>query len=352
MKAPFQVLLLCLVSLHQTLFADELVDLYETEVIARSDSQADRLQSFQQAMQIVLTRIIAGQSDMQDFRIKKMIREAQHYVEEYQYSLAGVAGSESENSRMLRVQFDEKQLVETLRAEQLGFWNEIRPRTLVWLVVEKNGQTSFLDRMEMPEVYLEFLGAAKQKGLPLVFPIQDLNENKLLSIHDVLSPYSNRLLDVSSRYDVVSTLAGKISQQSMCWEGEWSFYFDGKIFQWRSGCESLATVALGAMQGAYQKLSDYYGIIPHSSQVNTVVLKVSNIPNSIDEARLSQYLESLRMVKTATRVKRKAGYSIYRVFYSGTSELFHKQLVADHVIKPEDFSTLAEREVNYLYIRD
>lgn len=347
MKVRISVLFVCIMFASQTSYAVEVNRLYETEVIANSEREQDRVAAIRQALTIVLTRILAGNNILQDDTVKTVLANAPHYASEYQYSLLATDAQKNNSARLMRVQFDEMLLVDVLRPGKLGYWNEIRSRTLVWLVVEKNGKQQFFDARLMPDVDAAIDKASRQKALPVLYPMQDLKEKRTLSISDVLSAYSEHLLEVSLRYDVVSTLAGKMVKVGACWKAEWTFYFDGKIEQWRTPCSSINKVALSGFQGIYDRLSTYYAVKPNLQNISSVIFKVSSIKNIKALQKVTDYLESLPMIKTVTWVTTESGYNVYRIFYQGTRQALNYRLADSHVLRAENFSLRETKEVKY-----
>ena len=246
----------------QSLYAVEVDDLFEAEITIKSEQVQNKEIAIQRALKLVLDRVVTGDSIFKENTINTLLIDAEHFVREFQYSLGEADTSMLGSVRHMRVLFDEKLLVSFLRLGKIGLWNEIRPRTLVWLVVEENGEQHFFDSDSMPEIDLALSSASKQKGLPMLYPMQDLKEKRGLSINDVLSVHPKQLLDASLRYDVVSTLAGKIVKKDYCWEAEWTFYFNSKIEQWRSECGEVGAIALTGFQGVYDKLSAFYAVKP------------------------------------------------------------------------------------------
>jgi len=323
MKLAINMLLVCLLLVCQTLYAIEVEGLYEAEVISRSEQETDKSAAIKRAMQIVLTRVLAEKSFLQDDTVKKILADARYYVKEYQFSLVATEKN-NVHARLMRVLFDERRLLDSLRLGKIGIWNEIRPRTLVWLVVEMAGKQQFFDASTMPDVDLALAEAAKQQALPVLYPMQDLEEKRVLSIADILSAYSDHLLDVSMRYDVVSTLAGKLVKQGGCWTAEWSLYFDARIAQWRTACMAVNKVVLNGFQGVYQRLAAYYAASPDTNVLNSVLLKVSQVKNIAELVGVTDYLDSLPMIKTATWVAVESGYNIYRTSVSSIQREFKR----------------------------
>lgn len=251
----FALLLFC-----QTLSAVEVEGLYETEVLADSRSVADRNQAIRHALQIVLNRVVIAH-DRNTPLIKTALEAAPLYVREFQFSLGTDNAAKNRQNRLLRVRFDDNMLETLFKNGGVGLWNEIRPETLLWLVVEKQGQRRFYQANNMPEVEFALSRAARLTGLPLIFPLLDMEEQRFITPNDVLSADPKLLLDVSSRYDVVSILTGRLYQSGQCWQGEWALYFNQKIHQWgQDNCQTLENAALAGLQHIYNVLSNYYGI--------------------------------------------------------------------------------------------
>ena len=350
MKVRIRVLFICLMFASQISYAVEINRLYETEVIANSEQEHDRVAAIKQALTIVLTRVLAGNNILQDETVKAVLANATHYVSEFQYSLIATDEQKDNTARLMRVQFDEMMLVDVLRPGKLGYWNETRSRTLVWLVVEKESEQQFFDAGLMPDIEAAMDKASRQKALPILYPIQDLREKRTLSISDVLSAYSEHLLAVSLRYDVVSTLAGKMIKAGTCWKAEWTFYFDEKIEQWRSSCRSINNIALSGLQGVYDRLSKYYAVKPNIKEINSIVFKVSNIKSINALQKVTDYLESLPMIKTVTWVTTESGYNVYRIFYQGTRQTLNNSLADSNILRAEYIPLKDNKEVKYTFL--
>ncbi|QPK63675.1 DUF2066 domain-containing protein [Methylomonas sp. LL1] len=242
--------------------AVEVTGLYEIELIANSQSAADRELAIKQALYGVLSRVLVSEDISKIPAVQQVLSGAQHYVKQFQYSLIAADEYSDSDARLIRVEFDEDQLLEVMRKSQVGIWSEIRPQTLVWLVVDEDGKRQFFNSDAMADFESALALASKVKGVPIMFPMLDLEEQQRISVSEVLGADSRNLLAVSARYEVPAVMAGRVVKKDQCWQGEWAFYFDGKIKQWNSDCLPLKAAMLDGMQGAYTVLSNYYGIKP------------------------------------------------------------------------------------------
>jgi len=330
--------------------AAEVSSLYETAVIAKSQSAEDRDSAIKDALTIVLNRIVAGTDSLNDRVVRAVLSAAPRYVRQYQYSLVenGLPGSSSNRTaRTMRVLFDEQALLRALKVGNLKIWGETRPETLLWLVIEENGQRTFFKPEAMPTVDAAVKSMAKQTGLPLLLPLMDLDEQKQLSVNDVLSAYPQHLLAASERYGVVSILAGRVAKSGDCWTMDWAFYFDQTIEQWSKPCGTLNDAFLSGLKGVYNKLSSYYAVKPYALEMNVVTLKISGILGMKDRERVSRYLNSLDMVKSANWIAEDNGLARYQVNFEGNQTDLEELLGLGRVLNPQDSEISGTNELGY-----
>lgn len=245
--------------------AIEIPGLYEIEVVARSESTEDRNQAIKQALFVVLERVLVSEDIAQLSIVQEMLHAAEHYVKQSQYSLLPADEYAQTDARLFRVQFDEDQILEVLRKSQVGIWSEIRPQTLLWLVVDEDGNRQFYSADTMPDFEIALATVSKIKGVPMIYPLLDIEEQQRISVNDVLGADSRKLLDVSKRYEVSAIMTGRVNKKGECWQSEWAFYFDGRIKQWSNPCQGLKATISAGVKGAYSVLSNYYGIKPEIS---------------------------------------------------------------------------------------
>ena len=260
--------------LSQAVFALEVRGLYEVEVVAQSQAVGDRDKAIQAGLRIVLGRILVEPDLWLDDNAQLLLAKAKDYVREYQFALTGVAGASEAPARVLRILFDEQKLQALLRSSKLGLWNEIRPETLLWMVVEEQGKRLFFNPEKMSQLNIALRHASKLQGVPILLPLMDIEEQSMLSVAEVLSPYPHPLLDISERYEAVSILVGLIVSRNGCWQTEWAHYFDQRIQQWQGACKPLNQALLDGLRGTYLNLAAFYGVKPELPNKLPVPLKL------------------------------------------------------------------------------
>ena len=242
------------------LAAVEVSDLFAVELIANNESAEARNHAVKQAFFAVLDRVVIAEDIAKIPAVQQMLTNALQYVKQSQFLPLPADEYADTSARLLRVQFDEDQLLDDLRKNQLGIWTEIRPQTLLWLVVDEGNGWQFYNADDMPDIESALALAAKVKGVPLIYPIMDLEEQQKIAVNDVLTTESRNLKSASARYEVPAIMVGRLLKKGNCWQGGWESYFDAKIKQWNSPCLPLKPAIQAGVRGVYEVLSNYYGI--------------------------------------------------------------------------------------------
>ena len=126
--------------------------------------------------------------------------------------------------------FDEQKINQALSALQQPIWGEMRPTTLIWLIkTEQSGRQlvsdSYLqrraDRVLSETIQQEQLA----RGVPLQFPLMDLEDNLAVSVSDVSGRFYNILARASTRYQVENIVSAELRQiNAMQWQLSWQLF--------------------------------------------------------------------------------------------------------------------------------
>lgn len=332
---------------HGTVRAFEVNGLYETEVVAASQSPQDRDAAIKQALTLVLKRTMAGEDFLQDAAVRAALANAPAYVKQYQYALQETAVGDGRGARNLRVLFNEPALLKLMQTRQLKVWPDNRPETLLWLVVDDDDQRTFFKPETMPQIHWAIQQASKQMGLPVLMPLLDLEEQRLIGVNDVLSAYPQQLLSVSGRYDVVSVLAGRLAKSGDGWKTDWAFYFDDGVEQWSTPPSSLNQAVMSGLHGVYQRLSRYYAVAPNTFDEGTLTLKIAGVKDNADQARINGYLKNLQGVKSVFWQGHDINFEIYKVNIDGSRRAFEETVGLGRVLNPKSSANDSASELRY-----
>ena len=141
---------------------------------------------------------ISGQdSVLENSEVKKAIRGASQYVRKFEFN------RNEDGNLMLQTDFDEAKLNKLLRQEALPIWGKRRPAILLWMAGE-DAQTMVrhvISRESYNHLRNQVLAISKERGLPIIFPLYDLQDNQSVSVSDVWGYFYHHIAQFSNRYD-------------------------------------------------------------------------------------------------------------------------------------------------------
>lgn len=173
--------------------AVEMTRLYETRVEIADQSIDAREKAHEQALQEIIIRISGNVSAIENTAIKQAISHARRYVVRYQYLFES-------NRQFLQIEFDQQKINQLLRASELNIWGTRRPQVLLWMAQEVEKERLLLGEITTQERLLPFKSRFFQRGLPVVFPLLDLDDVTAVTVSDVWGQFGDYLAKHSARY--------------------------------------------------------------------------------------------------------------------------------------------------------
>lgn len=263
--------------------------LYQTTVIVADESIPSRTLALKKAMQQVLVKLsgdigIANQSGAQE-----IINRSQDYVQQFRYK-------QSQEELEILVKFDESALNMAMRTYALTLWGRERPAVVVWMVNETENGRQMVSMEESSELLSSLEKAASTRGVPLIFPLFDLEDSSQLSVADVWAGFKDPIINASRRYQADAILIGKLSPSGFTGlETQWTLFLDEQSSNWTAQGELSELVLTESINRLADALAIRYANISNSGS-ELLEVTVSNIYNLQDYASTLVYLESLQAV--------------------------------------------------------
>lgn len=230
--------------------AGDKLDIFSAAVAVESKSSAQRKKASSKALAAVYVKASGDLHVVERYpSLARHITNASAYVNSFQYYEANSGGqapteeAESANnesspdqpitehdaglqilsvSRMLQVSFEPEAVQRSLHEAGAPLWQATRPSVLVWLVIEQGGQRQLVNQESDPDAYAQLLERAEQRGVPIVQPLLDLEEQLLVNADDVWGFAGNKIRAASKRYNADLILVGKLANTySQQWLGQW-----------------------------------------------------------------------------------------------------------------------------------
>jgi hypothetical protein len=326
------LLLACLLWLFplQVVAAD--ASLFESEVIVENQTPAVRSAALRKALGEVLVRVTGRAGVTATEPARDLLARPEQLVQQYRYF--NESGQEPPLLK-LWVRFDGDAIREVLQEQGVAYWGGERPETLVWLAVDDRDNRYLVTADDASDVHRELAAAARTRGVPLLFPLMDLEDQSRVRYEDLWGGIFQQVEGASRRYHTPAVLIGRIQRMdSGGWAARWQITMGGNTRSWSDSNPQLTALAkqgiddVADMQAALQTASGT------AAAANVVSIHVDGISSLADYARTGNYLAGLSTVRdlqveevTPTRVQ-------YRLRLNGTLQDLMRTVAIGSVLEP------------------
>ncbi|MDF0535767.1 DUF2066 domain-containing protein [Shewanella sp. A32] len=192
-KLFFRLLGCCwlLGSMHAS--AVEVSQLDQSVVNVASRSDADREAAIREALSNVLVKNSGARSVLNNNMVAERLGQASSMVMQFGYT-------DDQGQLKLQALFEHDKIINLLRAAGEPVWGRQRPLTLIWLASDENNQPQIVaDGVTNDERQL-FADASSQRGIPVLFPLMDLDDLQAVNVNDVRGQFADTVARASARY--------------------------------------------------------------------------------------------------------------------------------------------------------
>jgi len=311
---------------------------YQAEVPVASQSATDREQAARVGLAEVLVRLSGNEFAVENEEVIHALRKGIGYVEQFTYT-RNTVDTEIADGKLerLHLSYSKTALERLLRQANLPLWPTARPSTLVWLVVDDPDLgKQFIANTTDTGVTDSIISAATQRGLPLRFPLVDLEDQATLMPEDVWSLDEAAILNASERYAADVVLVGRISQTSRgdFW-ATWQYFHRGQSRVYDSRSAKVADLGAAALGPLADYLANKYAIQTGEAEAPLVVLQVEGIGNFSQYRQTLNYLESLALT-TSVMLAAARGETLLLFVESETGiDKFVSTLALEGRLKPQ-----------------
>ncbi len=334
------ILLLCLCLLAAPVAAVEVRGLYTVSVPVNGQGAEEREGALYAAFSRLLVRISAGRAVRTDPRAQPLLERAPRFVQQYRYR-------QRPDGLWLEVRFDASAVERALLDQGLPLWGRTRPLTLVWLVIQEGGERRLLNEDSGHEAVAVLRRHGRERGLPLAFPLLDLEDQMAIAVTDVWAGFGDRIQAASRRYDPEAVLVGRLFRDftGRGWRARWQLLEEGRVIDRWSVSGDLEWVAGEGVERAADDLAARYAQVP--GQAAQVRLWVSGVTGLADYARVRAYLEKLSLVERAVPVQVEAERLALEVQLRGDPAGLARAIALGSVLVPDAEAPAVPGEMAY-----
>ena len=271
-------------------------DLYEVMEAVSSRGATDRAAAGRRGLERVFVRVTGDQGIGANPQLAPELDKARNYLQVYRYET-------QDNQLYLHLSYDPKAVNDLVHRLQLPLWPTDRPSTLVWMAVDtlQYGRDT-LRQENYPELFGLLDGLALERGLPLDFPVMDLNDQRNMSLGSLWAQDEAAAQRAGVRYRPDATLMGRLLQTSgQRWQANWLLIHGGRSYAFDASGESMEEVALRGVNEAASRLAERYAVQAGGADgvARAVLVEISGIDSFADYSGATRYLQTMAQVNSA-----------------------------------------------------
>lgn len=279
-------------------------DLYVADVYVTSESDEQRLSGARSGLLQVLVRVSGTQDVVNAQEVRTALRSPNRYYYQYSYRATDrtfQVGEEILPGRILRLSFEPNAVAGLLRDAGFPVWGSNRPSVLLWLAVRDEQGRNLLSEADESTLKSTLNEQARARGLPLLYPLLDLEDTARISEAEVWGAFLDRIEGASLRYNPDSILSGRIQQDPAGqWRASWSIQVDGEWLRFEGAAASTQELLADVIDQLADRLAERYAV---GSAKGEIMLRVEDIASVSDYARVMDYLSNLAPVLDTAVIK-------------------------------------------------
>ncbi|MDQ2069448.1 DUF2066 domain-containing protein [Natronospira bacteriovora] len=266
--------------------------LYEARVVVDDRSREARSEGIRSAGITVLTRITGERYPELHGELGPIVDRLEGLVERFRFE----SGDDGELA--LWVRFDPDAMDRQVRESGHPLWGRERPRTLVWLALRDGGNRSVLTEDEARERAPVLLEAARERGLPLLFPLMDLSDRGQVDFADIWAGFDEQVLEASGRYGPNAILIGRVDRLGGDgWSARWTLYQPDGVVRWRSSPQARHLALGDGIHETADRLAMRFAVAAATGGGDGLRLRIRGLDELEDYVAVERYLQGLTPVE-------------------------------------------------------
>jgi hypothetical protein len=311
--------------------AATLTELYTVTVAPDAAVSDQREAATQAAMARLLIRVTGSRNAPIDPALQPLISEPDAYLSSYGVDRQGRA----------LVGFSRAQVERVLTELGKPVWGPERPLTLLWVAVDDGaggrallsaGEAAACDSPTTPRmseltdaVREEIVAAADERGLPIAWPLLDLQDLSAVTCTDVWGGFDDEIVAASARYRADAVLIGRVRPATFGNEVEWLFVH---------GVDRQSLALAGVRDGVDAAADRYAADLATVGGASLTLLTVNNVLTPADYGRVLSYLERQSVLESVNVESLDNGTLRLRVAARGDARVLERVLSLGGVLRP------------------
>jgi uncharacterized protein len=315
------------------------VDLYQADVLVVDQSQKERNQAVVDGLAEVVVRASGQPRVLENPQVIEAFERASNYLVEWRYETTKetltIDGRELPAWRLV-LRYSGNAVGKLLRDLRLPIWPANRPSLLVWLVVDSLEGRRRVSAFSAPEILALTEASAKRRGIPLIKPLMDLEDQVALSVEALWSMEETAVRQASERYNPDSILVGRLTETSGGqWRAGWLLQHRGRTAGFDSAGRELADVVASGIDQVANHFFQLYGIMPREGASEALVFQVDGVDDFARYTQVMDYLQNLAVIRRYDLVAVREASLLLYIYPAGDMALLRDALALDERLVPQ-----------------
>ena len=181
--------------------------------------------------------------------------------------------------------------------------------------------------------------AADSRGMPLLLPLMDLQDQAQLTFSDVWGDFTAQILQASERYGAPVVLTGRMTRLAEdSWNIRWSSFYAGETQQWQSQGD-MSNALYAGIDVATDNLAERFTRLTQNQTEEAMTLKISGVNDYADFSRVMVYLKKLQSASLVRMVQIDKTDLIVSMNYAGQAEGLNELISIGRVLEKDFIGT-------------
>ncbi len=290
---------LILLSLTFGSHAAEVDNLYQASAPVNSRDEQERAKLTPQLLQQVMLKVVGNKALLETAPLAPILSQAGQYMQQYEYRRNNILGADltEPDQLALSVRFDPAAVNRAINELQLPVWGNNRPDILIWALVENNGDTAILGLETAPVgVFQPLSRAAEQRGLPILMPLMDLQDQAALSIADIRQGNQAAVAAASERYGADIVMTAVVNLNADAAQVQWRANGAGVSDSWQTQGNMQEAFAAGMGHLADKLALQFAQLVDNGGEAQRLTMQIKDVLSYADFSRLMTYLDKLELI--------------------------------------------------------
>ena len=306
-------------------YAHDSLSLNQGAVTIDQQSTTALRRAMPKAMGQVLVKLSGNASVLTIPAISSQLAQAQDLVTSYRY----VAKTDNQQQQVV-ITFNREALTQLLQQAGQSIWTGSRPTTLLWVQQQSSSGVHVVSAGDDSMARQELSRVAQQRGMPVLFPMMDLQEASSVGVEQV-NNNSSLWHGLLQRYGVNSLVTAAVSQEgSGKWQAEWTLRLNGQELSWQDHQPSQQALLAAGANRAADMMAGQAMMSAGNFGSDHVSLIISGVGDLVDYADIVAYLNKLSMVDKTVVKDMRGSTLLVSVNVRGDEQSFEQALIKDH----------------------